>query len=90
LFLQVMLIGGGALDPGREGKSSCLWQPSSDSSRLGLRHALQHFHRIFGGVLLQQFMSRLLGGVVGGGGVRGWQLDEVTMLNPSLATCLNV
>jgi hypothetical protein len=27
-------------------------------------------------------MSRLLGGVAGGSGVRGWQLDEATMLNP--------
>jgi hypothetical protein len=32
----------------------------------------------------------LMGGAVGSGGVRGWRLDEVTMLNPSMATCLNV
>jgi hypothetical protein len=48
------------------------------------------FHRIFGSFLLWQFMSRLVGGVVGGGGVRGWRLDEAMMLNPSLATCLDV
>jgi hypothetical protein len=27
---------------------------------------------------------------VGIGGVRGWRLDEAMMLNPSLATCMNV
>jgi hypothetical protein len=35
-------------------------------------------------------MSRLMGGAAGGGGVRGWRLDEATMPNPTLATCLNV
>jgi hypothetical protein len=32
----------------------------------------------------------LVGWVVGGGGIRGWRLDEVTVLNPSLAKCLIV
>jgi hypothetical protein len=88
--LQVMLAGGGALDPGQRGSVLL-------SGNLPLFRAIGStpymnifFHRIFGGVLLRQFLSRLMGGAAGDGGVRGWRLDEVTMLNPSLATCLTV